>query len=144
LAEDGVVNLVLAMVRAQQKNDIKTFNSKLNQLSAAAQEAQKLADQPPSDDSAFYYAREFLYVWSHRKQYRPGDMLRSMEGGWAHANGTASRYAQMLRVAKSAEDIAGLCDRLKSAGLNISAVRQVCNPGNCDQIAWLVDASMPG
>jgi len=112
-------------------------------LAAAAKKAQKLTDQPPADDSALFYSREFLFVWSHRKQYKFSDVVRSMEGGWAHATGTATRYEQMLRVAKSAEDIAGLCDRLKSAGLNINAVRQVCNPSDCGHIAWQVDASKP-
>jgi ubiquinone/menaquinone biosynthesis C-methylase UbiE len=143
LAENGVVNLVLALVRAQKKKDAKTLQRKLKHLEAAVQKAQELADQPPPDDTALFYSREFLQVWSHRRQYRLDDLLRSVEDGWAFARGTASRYAQMLRVARSTEDIAALCDRLKAAGLNISAVRQICNPADGGQIAWQVDANKP-
>ena len=143
LAENGVVTLILALVRAQKNQDVTTFKSKLKHLAEAANNAQKLADQPISDDSALFFSREFLFVWSNRKQYRLDDLLSSLEDGWANASGTAMRYAQMLRVARSAEDIVSLCDRLKTAGLTISAVRQVCSPDNGAQIAWQVDASKP-
>jgi ubiquinone/menaquinone biosynthesis C-methylase UbiE len=143
LAENGVVTLVLALVRAQKKQDVKTFKSKLKHFADAAKNVQKLTDQPVPDDSALFFSREFLFVWSNRKQYRLDDLLRSLEDGWANASGTASRYAQMLRVARSAEDIDSLCDRLKTVGLTISSVRQVCSPDNGAQIAWQVDASKP-
>ena len=143
LAENGVVTLILALVRAQKNQDVTTFKSKLKHLAEAANNAQKLADQPIPDDSALFFSREFLFVWSNRKQYRLDDLLSSLEDGWANASGTAMRYAQMLRVARSAEDIVSLCDRLKTAGLTISAVKQVCSPDNGAQIAWQVDASKP-
>ena len=144
LAENGAANLVLTLVRAQQKHDVNTFNRKVKRLAAAANKARELAEQPPSDDSALFYAREFLYVWSHRRQYRLNDLLRSLEDGWAHATGTDTRYGQMLRVARSAEDIAALCERFKTAGLTINAVRQVCSPENAAPVAWQVDASRSG
>jgi ubiquinone/menaquinone biosynthesis C-methylase UbiE len=144
LAENGVVNLILALTQAQQNQDADTFKRKLKHLPAATQEAQELADQAPSDDSALFYSREFLYVWAHRKQYKLTDLLRSLEEGCVHARGTAERYAQMLRVARSAEDIARLCGRLETDGLTTSSVRQICNPGDGAQIAWQVDVSKPG
>lgn len=143
LAEDGVLNLILELVRAQKKQDISKFNDKLSHLPAAVKKAQQLAHQAPSDDSALFYSREFLFVWSQRKQYRLDDLLRSLEDGWVQASGTAERYAQMLRVARTAEDIGRLCSRAISAGLTISAVRQACNPNNGAQIAWQLDARKP-
>lgn len=143
MAENGVVNLVLSLVRAQHEQQADLFKSKLEHLPAAAKEAEKLADKAPTDDSALFYCREFLYVWTHRKQYRLSELLQSLEDGWAHAVGTSSRYEQMLRVARSAEEISELCDKFKTAGLSISAVRQVCDPGNGAQIAWQLDAMKP-
>ncbi len=144
LAKNGVVGLVLALARAQQKHDADTFKRKLKQLPAATQAAQKLIDQAPSDDSALFYSKEFLFVWTNRKRYKLNDLLRSLEDGWSHARGTDERYAQMLRVARSAEDIARLCGRLAAAGLTTSSLRQVCDPGDGAQIAWQVDVSKPG
>jgi hypothetical protein len=144
LAENGVVNLVLTLVRAQKKNDENTFTRKMKRLPAAVDKAKELAERPPSDDSALFYAREFLYVWSHRRQYRLDDLLRSVEDGWVNATGTATRYGQMLQVARSAKDIATLCERLKSAGLTIIAVRQICSPDDGIPVAWQVDAKRPG
>ena len=103
LAKDGAVSLVLGLVRAQKKNEVRTFKRRLKQLEPAIREAQKLADKPPPDDSALFYSREFLYVWSNRNQYKPDDLLQSLEDGWKFAKGTAERYAQMLRVARSEE-----------------------------------------
>ena len=140
LAENGAANLVLTLVRAMQQNDENTFNRKVTRLAAAASKVQELAEQPPSDDSALFYASEFLHVWSNRKQYRFDDLLRSLEDGWTHATGTAKRYRQMLRVARSAEEIAALCERFNTAGLTIIAVRQICSPENGAPVAWQVDA----
>ena len=141
LANDGAANLVLSLVRAQHNNDEITFDRKVKRLPAAVKKASELAKQPPSDDSALFYAREFLYVWQHRRKYRLDDLLHSLEDGWVHATGTAIRYGQMLRVARSAEDIAGLCERFDSAGLTIRAVRQICSAENGAAVAWQVDAT---
>jgi SAM-dependent methyltransferase len=140
LAKDGVVSLVPGLLRAQQKNEVRTFKNRLKKLELAARETQKLAQNPPPDDSALFYSQEFLYVWSHRNQYQPDDLLRSLEDGAAFARGTAERYAQMLRVARSAEQIAALCERLTSGGLKVSAMRQIYNPADGREIAWQVDA----
>jgi len=144
LAENGAVNLVLTLARAQQKNDESTFTRKMKRLPAAVDKARELAKQAPSDDSALFYAREFLYTWSHRREYRFSDLLRSVEDGWIHATGTAKRYEQMLQVARSAEDISALCERFKSVGLTINAVRQICSPDNGAPVAWQVDARRSG
>jgi SAM-dependent methyltransferase len=143
LAQDGVLNLILKLVRAQQQNDVPLFKSKLPYLSAAANKAQEMANHSPPDDTAMFYSKEFLYVWMHRKKYQIDDLVKSLEDGWNQANGTTTRYSQMLRVAKTADDIGTLCERFKTAGLTVDSVRQYCHPGNCAQIAWQVDASKP-
>ncbi len=141
LARDGVLSLVPALVRAQKKNEVRAFKNRLKKLDLAAREVQKLAEDPPAEDSALFYSKEFLYVWSHRNQYTPDDLLRSLEDGAAFARGTAERYAQMLRVARSAKDIAGLCQRLNKNGLKVSSMRQIFNPADGREIAWQLDAT---
>ncbi|MBT8048316.1 MAG: methyltransferase domain-containing protein [Xanthomonadales bacterium] len=143
MADDGAVNLVRTLVQAQQKGDAKLFESKLKHLSSAVKDAEKLAVDAPPDDSAVFYSREFLYVFMNRQQYKISELLQSLEDGWKHAVGTSSRYEQMLQVAKSAEEMSGLCENLKAAGLAIAAVRQICDPANGAQIAWQLDAVKP-
>jgi SAM-dependent methyltransferase len=140
LAENGAVSLVRELAQALRRKDAAGFNRKQKHLAAAVRNAKKLAHQAPPDDSALFYCREFLYVWSHRKKYRLNDLLRSVEDGWTHANGTAERYAQLLRVARTEEEIAALCDRFKTAGLANCSLKPVCNPTTGAQIAWQVDA----
>lgn len=144
LAEDGVLSLILQLVRAQQQRNITAFQGRLKQLAAAANRARALADQSPADDSAVFYSREFLYVWMHRKEYKMDELVTSLEDGWNQANGTAIRYAQMLRVAKSAADIGRLCQRFIATGLYVDSVRLDCHPGNCGQIGWQLDVSKAG
>jgi len=143
MCEEGAVNLVLSLVRAQHKGDVDLFQSKLKLLPDAVKDAEKHAVNAPPDDSAVFYSKEFLYVFTHRHQYKITELLRSLEDGWKHATGTNSRYEQMLEVAKSAEDIAALCEKFRAAGLVITAVRQVCDPANAAQIAWQLDAARP-
>lgn len=143
MSEKGAVNLVLSLVRAQQKGDVDLFQSKLKLLPDAVKDAEKLAVNTPPDDSAVFYAKEFLHVFMHRQQYKITELLQSLEDGWKHATGTNSRYEQMLEVAKSAEDLAGLCEKFRAAGLVVTAVRQVCDPANGAQIAWQLDAARP-
>lgn len=140
LAKDGVMGLVLGLVRAQKKNEVRAFKSRMKKLESAAREAQKLAENAPPDDSALFFSREFLYVWSNRNKYQLDDLLRSLEDGTAFASGTAERYAQMLRVARTAQQMASLCKRLNSGGLQVNMLRQICNPADGREIAWQLDA----
>jgi hypothetical protein len=87
-----------------------------------------------------FFSREFLYVWSNRNRYRLDDLLRSLEDGTAFASGTAERYAQMLRVARTGQQMATLCERLNSSGLQVCTMRKVCNPVDGRELAWQVDA----
>lgn len=140
LAGDGVMGLVLGLVRARKNDETRVFKSRLKKLEAAAREAQKLADNAPPDDSALFFSREFLYVWSNRNRYRLDDLLRSLEDGTAFARGTAERYAQMLRVARTGQQMAELGERLNSRGFKVVALRQICNPADGREIAWQIDA----
>jgi SAM-dependent methyltransferase len=143
MSENGAVNLVLSMIRAQHKGDVDLFQSKLKLLPDAVKDAENLAVNAPPDDSAVFYSKEFLYVFMHRQQYKLTELLQSLEDGWKHAVGTNARYRQMLEVAKSAEEMTKLCEKFKTAGLDIAAVRQVCDPANGAQIAWQLDAAKP-
>lgn len=141
LAGDGVMGLVLGLVRAQKNKQARVFKSRLKKLEPAAREAQKLADNAPPDDSALFFSREFLYVWSNRNRYRQDDLLRSLEDGTAFARGTAERYAQMLRVARTGQQMAALSERLNASGFRVIMLRQVCNPADGREIAWQLDAA---
>lgn len=143
LAEDGVVGLILQLVRAQQQQDLPLFNNKLKLLADAAMEAKNLAPEAPADDSAMFYSKEFLYVWMHRKKYPIDDLVTSLDAGWNQARGTAIRYAQMLRVSKTAEDIRQLCERFTAAGLSIDSVRLDCSPDHYAEIGWQLDMRKP-
>lgn len=144
LAGDGVMGLVLGLVRAQKNKQARVFKSRLKKLEPAAREAQKLADNAPPDDSALFFSREFLYVWSNRNRYRQDDLLRSLEDGTAFARGTAERYAQMLRVARTGQQMAALRERLNAGGFRVTMLRQVCNPADGREIAWQIDAVRNG
>ena len=144
LARDGVMGLVLGLARASKNNETRVYKTRLKKLEAASREAQKLADNAPPDDSALFFSREFLYVWSNRNRYRPDDLLRSLEDGTAFARGTAERYAQMLRVARTGQQMAALGERLKSNGFRAVMLRQVCNPADGREIAWQIDAARDG
>jgi SAM-dependent methyltransferase len=143
LAEDGVLSLVLQLVRAQQQRDLPLFNNKLKRLADAAIAAKNLAVESPADDSAMFYSKEFLYVWMHRRKYAIDDLMTSLVAGWNQAKGTANRYGQMLRVAKTAEDIRQLCERFTAAGLSIDSVRLDCSPNTYAEIGWQLDVCKP-
>ena len=141
LTDDGLLTVVRDLVRANKSGDTEALERKMKSLQPAVEAAQKLAAHPPPDDSALFFCREFLFVWSRKRQYRLDDLLRSVEDGWSFASGTAERYQQMLRVAKSAEEIDSLCNRLRSVGLDVDEVSQVCNPADGGQVAWQLDAN---
>ena len=141
LASDGVMGLVLGLVRARKNDEARVFKSRLKKLESAAREAQKLADNAPPDDTALFFSREFLYVWSNRNRYRLDDLLRSLEEGTAFARGTAERYAQMLKVARTGQQMAALGERLNSSGFRVTMLRQLCNPADGREIAWQIDAA---
>jgi SAM-dependent methyltransferase len=143
LDSDGPVALVLALARAAERRDAATLRDKSTLLPAAIETTRRLRERPPADDAALFYSREFLQLWSRRKRYRPSDLRRSLEQGWTNARGVAIRQAEMLRVARSAEDIAGLIGTFRAAGLAVDPPRPIRDERRGIQLAWLVDARKP-
>jgi hypothetical protein len=90
-----------------------------------------------------YYSREFLQLWNRRDRYWPADLRRSIEEGWTNANGVAIRQAQMLRVARSSEDMKRISTRFSDAGLVVDRLRELRDERRSMQIAWLLDAHKP-
>jgi len=139
LAKNGPVSLVLALVRAYEAGNSETLWRKSKHLQAAIELTQRLADDPLPDDSALFYASEFLNLWSRRKRYWPVDMRRSAIQGWISAKGTAIRQAQMLRAARSAEDIDNLCIRFENSGLKVTGVSKIFDHHQDTQNSWLIN-----
>lgn len=143
LAENGPVTLVLTLARAAEAGDVATLSRKSTQLAAAVELARRLADRPPPDDAALFYSREFLQLWARRDRYWPSALRRSVEEGWANANGVAMRQEQLLRVARSAQDMTGIGARFAAAGLIVDPVREICDDRRGVQIAWMIDSRKP-
>jgi hypothetical protein len=143
LAENGPVELVLSLARAAEAKDLATLGSKAAHLPAAVDLIRRLAQRPPPEDSALFYAGALLQLWTQRERYWPADLRRSVEEGWANAHGVALRQEQMLRVARSTEDIARIADRLAAGGLSVEAPRVIRDERRRVQIAWLLDARKP-
>jgi SAM-dependent methyltransferase len=143
LADDGPVALVLALARAAESGDVATLNRRSQDLPAAIVLARRLAAQAVPDDAALFYSREFLQLWERRARYWPAALRRSLEEGWINANGVATRQAELLRVAASAEDVARIGARLAAGGLRIDAIREIKDERRNVQAAWLLDASRP-
>jgi SAM-dependent methyltransferase len=142
LAENGPATLILTLARASESGDQATLERKLPHLAAAVEVVRQLAHNPPPDDAALFYSREFLQLWTHRDRYWPADLRRSIEDGWVNASGVAARQEQMLHAARSAEDIARIGARFIAAGLIIDATRTLHDARGAS-IAWLMDAHKP-
>lgn len=143
LADDGPVALVLALARAAESGDVATLNRRSQDLPAAILRARRLAAQPVPDDAALFYSSEFLQLWERRARYWPAALRQSLEEGWINVNGVATRQAELLRVAASADDIARIGARLAAAGLHIDAIREISDERRHVQAAWLLDARRP-
>jgi SAM-dependent methyltransferase len=143
LAERGPVALVLALARAAERGDVATLNKQGVYLAEAAEQVRELAIRPPPDDAALFYSREFLKLWTQRDRYWPSDLRRSLEDGWNNAKGVAIRQEQMLRAARSGEDMERLGARFAAADLILDGVRPVRDERRCVQVAWMMDAHKP-
>jgi SAM-dependent methyltransferase len=143
LAEKGPIALVLALARAAEAGDAATLSRESAHLPAAVELTRRLAARPLPDDAALFYSREFLQLWERRPRYRPAALRRSLEEGWINANGVATRQAELLRVAASADDMARIGARLASAGLTADAMREIRDERRGVQIAWMLDARRP-
>ena len=138
LAENGPLSLVLALARAAEVGDTDTLRRKSKYFPAAVELAKSLAKQPLPEDSALFYSAEFLRMWDLRSRYHPADLRRSAEHGWHNANGTAIRQEQMLKAARSEEDIRRINESFESAGISIDLVQPVQDSLRNIQNSWLV------
>jgi SAM-dependent methyltransferase len=143
LAENGAVTLVRDLARAADTGDKKTVTRKSTQLAGASEQLRQLADRPLPDDSALFYAREFLQLWARRDRYWPADLRRSVEQGWQSASSVAIRQEQMLFAARSAEDVARISGRFTASGLTVVPAIAIRDERRGVQIAWLLDACRP-
>jgi len=139
LAENGPVSLVLTLARAAEAGDVATVSRRSSHLAAAIELSRRLADRPPPDDAALFYSREFLQLWARRERYLPSALRRSVEEGWANVSGVALRQEQLLRAARSAEDMARIGARFAAADLVLDAAREIHDRRGV-QIAWMLDS----
>lgn len=143
LADDGPITLVRTLVRAAEAGDAGALSCAASQLPSAVETARRLVSEAPPDDAALYYSREFLQLWNRRDRYWPADLRHSIEEGWTNANGVAIRQAQMLRVARSSDDMKRIGSRFSDAGLVVDRLRELRDEQRNMQIAWLMDAHKP-
>jgi ubiquinone/menaquinone biosynthesis C-methylase UbiE len=143
LAENGAVTLVRDLARAADAGDAKTIRSKSQQLDAASEQLRQLAERLLPDDSALFYATEFLQLWARRDRFWPADLRRSVEQGWQNASGVAVRQEQMLLAVRSADDVARISARFAAAGLIVDPAIAIRDEHRGVQIAWLLDACKP-
>lgn len=144
LGGDGPVALVLALARAAEAGDTQLLKQKSAHLPAAIELTKELGRNPPADDSALFYASECLSLWAQRDNYWPADLRRSVEQGVETARGVVLRQEQMLRVARTANDIERLGKRLADAGLSPAAATPIHDENRGVQIAWLLEAGRSG
>ncbi len=142
LDENGALTLVLALARAAVTRDRAALAAGAARLPAAAQHVRRLAENPPADDAALFYAGEFLRLWARRHRYRPADLLRSAEDGWANARGVALRQRDMLKAARSATDMARLHERFARLGLTVADPGELTDARGA-RIGWLLRATRP-
>jgi SAM-dependent methyltransferase len=143
LGTNGAVGLVCALVRAAAARDSSRLRELSARLPGAAEQARRLAQNPPAEDAALFYASEFLRAWARRDHCRFEDLQRSVEDGWRNANGVAVRQEQMQVVARSADEVAEIAARFAGAGLDVEKARPIRDDRRAVQIAWLVDARKP-
>jgi len=139
LAENGPVSLVLELARAAEAGDDETLSRKSKHIAAATELTRRLADNPLPDDSALFYSTEFLKLWAQRSRYRRVELRRSVEHGWSNASGTAVRQAQMLRAARSEQDIGRICKRFENTSLSIDSVSPIHDIRRNIQNSWMVN-----
>lgn len=140
--EDGALAVVRALARALAARDRASLAANSAKLQAAALQARRLSVNPPPEDAALFYSSEFLDLWAKRDRYRPQDLRRSIEEGWANALGVARRQEEMLAASRSAADLAGLRERFARLGLEVSEPGELRGARGL-QIAWRLDAVKP-
>lgn len=143
MAGTGPMALVRNLASAAEAGDRAALARWSARLPGATEELQRLAERPPQDDAALFYSNEFLKLWADRARYRVQDVRRSIEDGWANAEGVARRQEEMLQAARSADDMARLSARLAAAGLTVGETRALRDERSGRQIGWLLQAEKP-
>jgi len=142
LVENGPVSLTLELARANEAGDTLALENKTRQLPQAVKLVMKLRGQPLPDDSALFYSHEFLTLWVDRKRYRPIDLRKSIEDGWANINDMAIRQEEMLRAVRGKKDMKQLQNLFESLGLEPVEITRVRDTQDA-QIAWMLNARKP-
>ena len=140
---NGPMALVRSLVSAAEAGDRAALSRQSAELPGAANELRRLAEHPPQDDAALFYSNEFLKLWADRAHYRIQDVRRSIEDGWSNAEGVARRQAEMLKAARSADDMARLSAHLAAAGLTAVDTRAIRDERSGRQIGWQLQAEKP-
>jgi SAM-dependent methyltransferase len=143
LSERGPLTLVRTLVRAVAASDSGVLKREAIHLAAAVELVRQLAERPPSEDSALYYSSAFLTLWAKRDRYDISELKFCVEDGWAKASAVAVRQTDMLRVARTHEDMIRIANRLTAAGLRIETPRKLLDRRNGDQVAWVLDGRAP-
>lgn len=143
LEERGAVTLVRTLVRALHARDEAAIREATQHLPAAIETVKGFVATAPRDDAAIFYASEFLRSWSLRHRTDIDRLRRSIEDGWQSAVGVVSRQAEMLRVARSQEDVAALAAKLETAGLDVAEAKPIRDNRRDAHFAWLIDARRP-
>jgi SAM-dependent methyltransferase len=137
LHERGPVTLVRTLARALEAGDSATVARESVHLRDAANVTRDLAKDPPADDAALFYASEFLRSWSLRERYKASDLRRSIEEGWANADGVATRQDEMLRVARTRDGVIALAAKFASQGFSTTQQHELHDQRRGVQFAWL-------
>jgi hypothetical protein len=140
LDERGPVTLIRTLVRALEAGDGATVARESVHLPYAAELTRDLAKDPPADDAALFYASEFVRSWSLRERYKITDLRRSIEDGWANADGVATRQEEMLRVARTHDDVATLAAKFALRGFSVTQQQELKDHRRGVQFAWLLTA----
>lgn len=138
LSDDGVVGRLMNLLRAYQNKDADTLDRESLHLPVIVALTESLTENAPSDDSASFYANEFLRLWNTRDQHSSEALLRSAEKGWSDASGTAIRQKQMLEAARSEEDINRIRQGFVTSGLKMDHPKKIMDYRRNIQNAWLL------
>lgn len=97
-----------------------------------------LPQNAPPEDSALFYARGLLDLWSNRERYVPTDLHTSISDASERIKAQEKRLSAMLEAAHSLESLNILGEALSYCGVAASLPRPVTDQDGA-QIAWLLD-----
>ncbi|HCK84121.1 MAG TPA: hypothetical protein DHW63_06280 [Hyphomonadaceae bacterium] len=98
-----------------------------------------LQDAPPKD-SALFYTRGLINLWTNRDRYAPAHLFASVSDASDRINAHRERLSAMIETAHSPESLRVLQRLLTYSGVAASPPRAVIDR-NSAQIAWLMDGA---